>query len=197
MKKLLLILVSLSIVMSSVVLASSFSDLNVDHWAYENIMELTKRKVINGYPDGTFRPSNSVTYGEFIKLTICAYVPEDKIINFEGSHWAEKYVNTAEFYEMLPTKSIRVEQLDEYITRSEMVKFLMTIDRWIYSYDFEIVEMPFTDIDDLPNEYIEYISAAYKKGYIIGKPGGMFDGSENLSRAEMVTILSRIEGNNG
>lgn len=46
----------------------SFSDVPQGYWAYDAIMALAQRGVINGYPDGTFRPEKGVTRAEFAKM---------------------------------------------------------------------------------------------------------------------------------
>lgn len=38
------------------------------HWASEYIAEGVEKNWINGYPDGTFRPQNTITRAEFVKL---------------------------------------------------------------------------------------------------------------------------------
>ena len=52
---------------------AGFSDLGAGHWAYAEVSMLADEGVVNGYPDGSFRPAQQVTYGEFIKM-ICAAV---------------------------------------------------------------------------------------------------------------------------
>ena len=44
---------------------SPFSDLAQNHWSFSNVMALLDSYVISGYPDGTFRPNNSMTRAEF------------------------------------------------------------------------------------------------------------------------------------
>lgn len=57
---------------------SNFADLPSDYWAESEIMLLTNNGVINGYPDGTFRPENPVTRAEFAKMILLTlgYSPE-------------------------------------------------------------------------------------------------------------------------
>lgn len=42
----------------------SFSDVTSDRWSYEAIQTLTAHKVVNGYPDGSFQPLQSVSRAE-------------------------------------------------------------------------------------------------------------------------------------
>ena len=48
----------------------SFSDVDELHWANSYIAVMKKSGIINGYPDGTFRPEDNVSYAEFIKMTV-------------------------------------------------------------------------------------------------------------------------------
>jgi serine protease Do len=41
-----------------------FEDVYPDHWAYEAINRIKKRRVIGGYPDGTFKPEHFATRAE-------------------------------------------------------------------------------------------------------------------------------------
>ena len=49
-----------------------FSDISEDYWAYDAIRYLSELGIINGYPDGTFRPEKSVTRAEFAKMLALA-----------------------------------------------------------------------------------------------------------------------------
>ncbi|MGM0496181.1 MAG: S-layer homology domain-containing protein [Bacillota bacterium] len=49
---------------------NSYSDLDSEHWAQELISLSSKLNIINGYPDGTFKPNNYVTRAESAKLLV-------------------------------------------------------------------------------------------------------------------------------
>lgn len=42
-----------------------FSDVNKDDWFYNNVVSLSEKGIINGYEDGSFKPSESITRAEF------------------------------------------------------------------------------------------------------------------------------------
>ena len=42
---------------------ASYDDLPEKHWAYEAVERMCEKGIVNGYPDGTFKPSGTVTYG--------------------------------------------------------------------------------------------------------------------------------------
>jgi N-acetylmuramoyl-L-alanine amidase len=49
----------------------SFPDVK-DHWAYDYIKGAVNASVLNGFPDGTFRPEENVTRAQFIKMIVAA-----------------------------------------------------------------------------------------------------------------------------
>ena len=70
----------------SVCYAKDFTDLSKSHWAYSVIQDMTKEKVLNGYPDGSFKPNGKVTRAEFATaLSRMLYWLED---------WVDKYYST-------------------------------------------------------------------------------------------------------
>lgn len=95
MKKIIsLILASMMLFsMSPVAFAIDFSDLNSGHWSYEYVMTLVNDGTINGYTDGTFRPTGIVTRAEFVKMIgEGPEVREGAFDDVPSSHWAYKYV---------------------------------------------------------------------------------------------------------
>ncbi|MBQ3118666.1 MAG: S-layer homology domain-containing protein [Clostridia bacterium] len=95
MKRVITLILSLCLIMSMCVCvnAVTFSDLADNHWAYKNIMSLVNEGTINGYEDGTFKPSKTVTRAEFAKMI----GKWDQKYNgtysdISESHWAYDYI---------------------------------------------------------------------------------------------------------
>lgn len=197
MKKIIVTLIAMAVIFSTLVMptyAVIFSDLSESHWAYENIVKLANQGVINGYTDGTFKAEKKVTYAEFMKLIVCHLFPENKILpEIKDSHWATRYIRTAEVFGGIGIKSIPLELYDKEIPRIEMIKYLSLLDKNLISDSYEKeTKLKFNDIDGLSDEYMEYVDRVVNKGYIIGNPSGNLNPNSALSRAEIVTILTRI-----
>jgi len=47
---------------------TQFSDVSADHWASGYVNFCTEMGIINGYPDGTFKPDQTVTYAEYVTM---------------------------------------------------------------------------------------------------------------------------------
>ena len=72
--KRIMVVCCLCIAICTISFASSFSDIASEHWAFNYVNELTTKGVINGYPDGTFRPDGTISKAEFIKLVIMLHL---------------------------------------------------------------------------------------------------------------------------
>jgi len=95
MKKIisLILVLSMLIVVMPSTYAAGFSDFDASHWAYEYVNTLVNDGTINGYTDGTFRPTGVVTRAEFVKMI--GEGPEVRDTSFDdvpASHWAYKYI---------------------------------------------------------------------------------------------------------
>lgn len=91
----------LSTSLSSITLAqTSFPDVPPDHWAQPFISRLAERNIIAGYPDGTFRPEQSVQRDEFAAMVRQAFDQEPVRKIESGSvyedvpqgYWAEQAI---------------------------------------------------------------------------------------------------------
>ena len=55
-----------------------FSDVDKNHWASGYINIAVENGIINGFPEGTFLPEDSVTYEQIVKMVVCAIGHEPK-----------------------------------------------------------------------------------------------------------------------
>ena len=73
--------------------SSRFPDIN-NHWARPFIEALAQRGILNGYPDGRFRPNNSVSRAEFAAIVTATFSQVTKKREYEpfkdvpDKHWA-------------------------------------------------------------------------------------------------------------
>ncbi|MDR2360135.1 MAG: S-layer homology domain-containing protein, partial [Oscillospiraceae bacterium] len=80
--------------------ANAFPDVSADHWAHGYIVSALAKGLINGYPDGTFRPDGAITRAEAVTL-INAYIErggidaESPFSDLTASHWALRDVLSA------------------------------------------------------------------------------------------------------
>src|SRR2546426_5986109 len=69
------------------------SDICPDDWSYPYIMALSDMNAISGYSDGTFRPNNTVTRGQMIKIIVLAanLTADRKSTRLNSSHLVISY----------------------------------------------------------------------------------------------------------
>lgn len=76
--------------------SGSFSDLNQAAWAKDYIEALSKKGIVSGYPDGSFRPNGTVTRAEFTKIVLAAMgrsgMAGDGGFADAVGHWAQSWI---------------------------------------------------------------------------------------------------------
>lgn len=202
MKRKIVIILSIAMIMCNNlhVLALFFSDLTPSHWAYENIMGLVEKNVINGYQDGTYRPENEVTRGEFFKLIVTSIEEPEYIDSFYGfmkplfNHWASIYsYYIADNGFMMTEKT--VDNLDVSISRLEMA---ITISKIAMRQNFkrineeDYIPEKLTDLEGLSEENRIYVQYVVDLGIIKGYEDKTFRPNQNMTRAEVATVISRV-----
>lgn len=93
---------------------TNFSDVTPSHWAYDSIKIAVDNKIILGYPDGTFKPEDQVSYAETMTMLLRAMKLEDKMTD---KSWPNGYMNEANKVGLL--KSVDYKKPDNKATRGE------------------------------------------------------------------------------
>ncbi len=198
MKKLTVAIISTLLLLSmSYSFAKDFSDVDTSHWAKQYIDALSNSGVISGYEDGTYRPQNSVTRAEFLKLLICSDpFLENQALEYgktiEQVNWYDPYVKYTMF---LKASSYKYEE-EEYQMPIERVEIATFICNFRRMYDLTIANevgerTEFSDISGLTN--IESISIIEAEDYGImnGYEDGTFKPNNPVTRAEVSAIIFR------
>lgn len=160
--------------------AADFSDLSADHWAYKNIDTLVNEGTINGYEDGTFRPSKSVTRAEFVKM-IGKWDKEydGTFSDISKNHWAYEYI----MWSGLEAEDGKVRP-DEAILRSEVINLI-----WKRNGSPSHNMAPGAIINQGTNA--DATSWAYTIGLMKGDDGLNLRLDSSLTRAEAATLIVR------
>lgn len=177
--------------------AQSFKDLTSKHWAYNAVSEMTNLGVINGYTDGTFKPSNHVTRAEFAKLLVVTLdLDGTKVTNpleFEDvkdTYWGYNYIKSAgnyltgykvsDKYYFYPTKDA---------VREDMA-VAMVVASGLSNVDYsEATLNKFSDINKASSGIKKYIAIAVEHGLMKGNANGTFNPKGTLTRAEAAQLM--------
>lgn len=188
-----IVLLLLTAMFSPVFAGENYSDLGASHWAFPYVKEMTEKKILAGYPDGSFRPEQSVRYGEFIKMLYIsqtgAELPQPK-----GVHWASVYYAEGMKIGLYTGNDVKPGDLDLVIPRSMMA--LMTANAILSpeAGSAESVEetlKTLTDVDE-NTEYGYEIGISFQAGILNGYPDHSFRPGEGLSRGEAAAAVCRL-----
>ncbi|MBY0449054.1 MAG: S-layer homology domain-containing protein [Cyanobacteria bacterium] len=110
--------------------AFAFNDTN-NHWANQDIQNLSSENIINGYTDGSFRPENSITRGEFavslakmlnLPVTLSSDAPIFKDV--KTGKWASASIRAVTEAQLMKGYPGDLFMPNRYITRSEVMSIL-------------------------------------------------------------------------
>lgn len=162
---------------------STFSDAPASAWYSGYVSELAEAGVVSGYPDGSFRPQNDVSYAEAFKLIILAAGYSEQA-PLDGGHWASGYFDFAQKQgfsdggeEVTPDRAISRIEIARLAARCLGLSADMSL------------ENPFFDTGDAS------VIALYQAGIVEGSfEGGnrVFKGGDSITRAEISAIVWRI-----
>ena len=193
MKKIIITVITAVMVLGTAFVSygAGYTDIKASNWACDAVNTMTDKSIVKGYPDGTFKPSNTVTYGEFIKMAVIAGAGQDVGNASKPDHWALNYYNKALELNYFTEHEIDQSKLNSKITRGDMALIISAIlgDLTISNYD-EIQ----TGIKDITyqTEHEYDITKAYAAGILTGYTDKTFRPDGTLSRAESATVIYRL-----
>ncbi|MBV1758250.1 MAG: S-layer homology domain-containing protein [Dethiosulfatibacter sp.] len=193
-RKVFIIVMILLLMMTLSVSAFQMSDIS-GHWAERNIQDLVDKGAINGYPDGTFRPNNTISKAEFCSVLSGALGLEEvigaKTFDDVEGHWAKGRI------EALVKKGVIDKNLyglsynpEKPITREEIA--MMTVNMIGAETDDTI--LPFSDKEQIGLGYHSYVAKAYANNIIKGYSDGSFVPAGTATRAEAAVMTIRALG---
>ncbi|CEO10512.1 glucan endo-1 [[Clostridium] sordellii] len=167
------------------------------HWAKNQISKFIENSYANGYEDNTFRPDNQITRAEFVKLVNKYFGFNDKgVSKFKDINQKNWYYNDvciaiqAGYINGYEDNTFRP---DNIITREEAAKIIVSIKNQQDNVYDKLNAFP--DKHLVSNWAKPYIEGAIENGYLKGDDLKNLRPTSHITRAESVTLLSRIENN--
>ncbi|MBR0140251.1 MAG: S-layer homology domain-containing protein [Firmicutes bacterium] len=208
MKRLIAIALALGLLLGSVASASYagsvFPDVADSIWYAEFVSRAVELGMVEGYPDGTFKPDKLLKYSEFIAMMVEQQTTEEKISQIDTGHWGVPYYNMGLKLGYYSESAIPVTRLDDPIPRRDMALIAA-------GYLAKNAELPksvpyrqYSDVaKDDPHEY--YISLCSVLGVLEGYDDGSFKPEKTLKRSEATKVavccmelkLENQQGNSG
>ncbi|MFC4599568.1 InlB B-repeat-containing protein [Cohnella hongkongensis] len=172
----------------------SFGDI-AGHWAEERIKLAVVTGIVSGYPDGTFRPNQTVTRAEFAVLLIKALDPkgEGSMLAFADRDkigaWAQQAVARAAQAGWIKGYSDGSFRPNAEITRAEMAAMIASAMGKLPDAG---ATTRFADDNAIPKWAKGAANALQDAELIQGKGSGEFDPFGKTTRAEAVTVLINL-----
>jgi hypothetical protein len=175
----------------------SFSDISKKYWAREYISELAAMEVIDGFPDGNFRPNAPVTRAELAALLQKIFIKTKvrEAINFKdvsSKYWA--YDAIRETYEMgfftvLNTKNFnptqKLNRIDVLITLAKGLNYKFTGST-------EDILSVYSDASSIRSEHRKFIAALTENKVIVNYPNKkLLNPKKVATRADVCALLYR------
>ncbi|MBE6083684.1 MAG: S-layer homology domain-containing protein [Tissierellaceae bacterium] len=132
------------------------------HWAKDEILKLIEEKIILGYPDGTYKPDKTISWGEL-------YIIVNRILNLNAEN---------------------VQNPDEPINRGEAVKVLGQAFR--IKNDDSNIKLGFSDEDRISEDLVDYLKGMKEGKYISGYTDGSFKPENIITRAEIAKVINNM-----
>ena len=126
---------------------TKFSDVKPQQWFYNYVSALTEKGIINGYPDGTFRPNDKITRAEMVTLVVKALgLNGEYASSFSdiSNSWAKDAIAIASAKGWINGYSDGTFRPNDSITRAETVVFLNNVIGVDVSTN--VSESKFTDV---------------------------------------------------
>ena len=92
--------------------ANPFSDVGMDHWAYQAVADLSSQGVVEGYPNGTFGGEKHITRFEVAQI-VARLLAQESQLNASQKATVEKLA--AEYADELSNLGIRVNNLENKV----------------------------------------------------------------------------------
>jgi len=168
-----------------------FEDVKPDYWALRPIMLLETLRLVNGYPDNTFKPAKGISRAELVTLLVrtMSVKEADLIIpagfkDVKTNNWASKYIEYGVEKGLVTGYPDGTFKPNKVLTRAEGI----TVMARYANLTAEAGPLPFTD---LPEGYWanKYIFAADRIGLLKYIKGKDFEPSKPFTRAEACEVL--------
>lgn len=97
-----------------------FSDVRRDAWYGPELCLAKTKKIIDGYPDGTFQPGNQLNFVEAAKIISSTFALQTET-DPTDQRWFIPYVNALAKRNAIPTS---IKTFDQVVTRGEMAEIM-------------------------------------------------------------------------
>ncbi|NOU88474.1 hypothetical protein GC102_22345 [Paenibacillus sp. LMG 31460] len=172
-------------------LSSSLSDVK-GHWAEQTITGYVYNNVVQGYPDGTFKPDSSITRAELVTIInkLFGFQQASSELSFSDvtiNDWFFKDVAIAQNAKYISGYTDNTFRANNPITREETAVLITNI----LSLKRSSSAKSFTDTNNSPEWSKSAVGSVIDAKIMNGYESNVFRPTSNLTRAEALTVLEK------
>ncbi|MBE8968152.1 DUF3370 family protein [Nostocales cyanobacterium LEGE 12452] len=178
--------------------ALAFSDTQ-SYWAKNCVQQLGERKLITGYPDGSFRPEATVTRAEAAVLMLNAF--PDSLVkrtatsfkDVPSNYWANKAISTAYQKGFFSGYTGGIFQPNQPIPRAQIIGVVAGGKNYsLISNPTQILQQYFNDAGQIPNYAQSSIASATINSIVVNYPNvKQLKPLQSATRGEVAALICR------
>jgi LPXTG-site transpeptidase (sortase) family protein len=123
-----------------------FPDVPIGEWYGKYVEVSYENRVIQGYPDGLFKPGNNINFAEALKIILETYKVDfsqnsfqpNKLLYVNQGDWFEKYFTYAEEHNLINRE--KFYDPSQLITRGEFAEIIYRLETVLNNRSYEYVE---------------------------------------------------------
>lgn len=170
---------------------SSFKDVSNSFWGKTEIEELVKKGIITGYPDGTFKPNNTISRGEtavMLTRTLKLDTSNVKDPGFKDVSKSNMYYK--EIAAAANAGLIKGREKDKFVSNGKLSRAEMAV---LIQRAFKLPYENNKYFSDVPSSHYAYqsINSIAKLNITEGYPDGTYRPNNSITRAEFSVFLTR------
>jgi hypothetical protein len=189
---------------SSPIWITTYADIGLDFWAYDEIMACSEAGIVGGYEDGLYHPERSVTRGQmavFVARGLAGgdeYVPDftgtPTFPDVDAEHWALDYVEYVVEQNIVggfedgtyrPTEEVTRDQMAVFVARAMVAPNASVLDSYVPAAPRDF---PDVTTDHWAYTYVEY---CVEQGVVGGYLDGTYRPDTVVTRDQMAVYVAR------
>ena len=177
--------------------AAEFTDTK-GHWALQAINECVATGIVEGYPGSIFKPQSPVSHLESLVMIIKSTGLEQQIktVDLKNAEytfpaditWGKEYMAVAADNAIINKQKMSYLKINAPTTRTEIAVLFANA----LHLTGDAADLTFSDNDQIAEIFKASVAAIVKEGIMQGLPENKFDPNSTVTRAEVVTIISRL-----
>lgn len=169
----------------------TFDDVYPSQYFYQPVNWLVCHAIVSGYPDNTFRPFNTATRAQIMKMVVLGsgwplYTPPNPTFSdVAPGEWSYAFVETGVLHGVISGYSDGTFRPSNNVSRGQLSKIIALARSW------PLLDPPVPSFTDVPpgSTFYTYIETAKWHGIISGYGDGTFRPSEPALRGQLSKML--------